>query len=135
MNEGVTEIKFSKGLTEVTDASGKVVSEATLALGAKAFYSCTALAKVELPSGVTSIGEYTFYTCAALKEITIPNTVSVMESMAFYRCTGLSTVTFETGNESMELRLEDASSSSGPSSWVKRAAAWRLRTISSPVYS
>ena len=113
MNEGVTEIKFSKGLTEVTDASGKVVSEATLALGAKAFYSCTALAKVELPSGVTSIGEYTFYTCAALKEITIPNTVSVMESMAFYRCTGLSTVTFETGNESMELRLEDASSSSG----------------------
>ena len=43
-------------------------------IGDKAFYKCTALTKVTIPSKVNKIGKQAFYGCKNLKNITIKTT-------------------------------------------------------------
>ncbi|MCD8288332.1 MAG: leucine-rich repeat protein [Prevotella sp.] len=52
------------------------------AIGDHAFYYCTGLTSVEMPSSVTSIGAYAFYYCSALTSITIIDKVTNIESYA-----------------------------------------------------
>ena len=40
-------------------------------IGDKAFYKCTALTKITIPSKVSKIGKSAFYGCKKLKDITI----------------------------------------------------------------
>lgn len=57
-----------------------------------AFYSCTDLASVALPAGLTSIYGYTFYGCSALMSIDIPDGVTEIGGYAFYGCASLISV-------------------------------------------
>lgn len=46
----------------------------SVTIGTKAFYKCTALKTITIPSKVTKIGKQTFYGCKNLKKITIKTT-------------------------------------------------------------
>ena len=76
----------------VISADGSVTS-----IGVAAFFGCTGLTSVTIPSSVTSIGEAAFSSCRGLTSITIPNGVTSIGDSAFYGCTGLKDI-YYTGN-------------------------------------
>ena len=64
-----------------------------------AFYNCTSLTSVSLPNGLESIGSDTPYDhygtfegCTSLTSITIPNSVTSIGYYAFVRCSGLTSI-------------------------------------------
>ena len=61
-------------------------------LGDWAFYGCSGLTSLTLPSGVTSIGNYAFYGCRGLTSMTIPSGVTVIGEGAFRGCSGLTSI-------------------------------------------
>ena len=62
-------------------------------IGTQAFYNCTSLTSVSIPSGVTSIGYAAFMDCSGLTGITLPNTIRTIGSNAFNSCSGLTSIT------------------------------------------
>ena len=75
------------GLTSLTLPSG--VTE----IGCSAFYGCSGLTSLTLPSGVTEIGDYAFYGCSGLTSLTLPSGVTKIGDSAFSCCTGLTSLT------------------------------------------
>ena len=67
------------------------------AVGQNAFYGCTALTSVTLPSGVTAIGQGAFNGCAALTSVTLPSGLKDIGQSAFYGCKALSSVKLPSG--------------------------------------
>ena len=61
-------------------------------IGDYAFYGCSGLTSLTLPSGVTSIGDYAFYDCSGLTSITLPSGVTEIGELAFNRCSGLTSI-------------------------------------------
>ena len=59
----------------------------------EAFYGCSGLTAVTIPSSVTSIGYSAFYGCSSLTSVTIPSSVTSIGESAFYGCSGLTSVT------------------------------------------
>ncbi|MCH5311368.1 MAG: leucine-rich repeat domain-containing protein [Prevotella sp.] len=57
-----------------------------------AFYDCSGLTSVTIPSSVTSIGNSAFFCCSGLTSITIPSSVTSIGSYAFEGCSGLKKV-------------------------------------------
>ena len=62
-------------------------------IGDDAFYECSGLTSVTIPSSVTSIGEYAFSGCSGLTSVTIGNGVTNIGDCAFCDCSGLTSVT------------------------------------------
>ena len=58
-------------------------------IGYNAFYGCSLLSEITIPSSVTSIGDSAFYGCSALSEITIPAGVTSIGGSAFSGCSSL----------------------------------------------
>ena len=58
-------------------------------IGYRAFYDCSSLTSVEIPSSITSIGNYAFYDCSSLTSVNIPNSVISIGDGAFYGCKAL----------------------------------------------
>lgn len=68
------------------------VPEGVTRIGPKAFWKCTRLKSVTLPSTLVSVGEGAFAGCTALKRITIPDSVQMIGRHAFHGCTALSDI-------------------------------------------
>ena len=79
------------GLTSVT------IPSSVTSIGGYAFYNCSGLTSVTIPSSVTSIGGSVFYGCRGLTEVTIPSSVTSIGDYAFYDCSGLTAVTISEG--------------------------------------
>ena len=77
---------YCSGLTSIE------IPSSVTSIGSFAFYCCTGLTSIEIPNGVTSIGSYAFYNCSGLTSIEIPSSVTSIGSSAFYGCTGLNEV-------------------------------------------
>lgn len=72
--------------------------EITLANGAdcvpaNAFYGCSKLTSVKLPSTVITIGESAFANCIGLKDVVLPDSVSEIGASAFNGCASLTDIT------------------------------------------
>ena len=62
-------------------------------LGDFAFYDCSGLTSLTLPSSVTEIGEHAFLNCRGLTNFTIPSGVTKIGGAAFFSCYGLISLT------------------------------------------
>src|SRR5574344_2157113 len=70
-----------------------ILDEKNTSIGAYAFYSCSALTSVTIPSSVTSIGIDAFERCSALTSVTIPSSVTSISNYVFSNCSKLTSVT------------------------------------------
>ena len=61
-------------------------------IGNYAFYGCSSLTSVSIPSSVTTIGDGAFNKCKGLASISIPNRVTSIGNEAFFWCFGLKRV-------------------------------------------
>lgn len=94
-------IKVSNGIT-ITQGC-RVTGELTIpdqidglpvtAIGSLAFYNCTRLKSVIIPSGVLSIGNSAFAHCSRLKSVIIPSSVLSIGISAFAHCIRLTSIT------------------------------------------
>ena len=61
-------------------------------IGNYAFFNCSALTSISIPSSVTSIGESAFVGCSGLTSVSIPSSVTSIGESAFEGCLGLTSV-------------------------------------------
>ena len=66
-------------------------------LGDWAFYGCSGLTSLTIPSGVTSIGDKAFKGCSRLTSLTIPSSVTSIGDWAFGYCSELTSLTLPSG--------------------------------------
>lgn len=57
-----------------------------------AFFNCTSLKQISLPSTITSIGHHAFYSCTALESIVLPESLQEIGMGAFSGCENLSAI-------------------------------------------
>ena len=90
---GIADFAFynCSGLTSVTIPSSVAYT------GKGAFFNCSRLTSVSIPDSVTSIGQSAFSGCSSLTSVTIPNSVTNIESSAFYGCSSLTSVAIPDG--------------------------------------
>ena len=74
----------------------------TVAIAGGAFFQCTSLTSITIPSGITSIESGVFSECRSLTSITIPSSVTSIGAAAFSGCTSLTSVTIPSSVTSME---------------------------------
>ena len=75
------------GLTSLT------IPSSVTSIGNKAFYGCSGLTSLTIPSSVTSIGDKAFHGCSGLTSLVIPSGVTSIGDKAFYGCSGLISLT------------------------------------------
>lgn len=84
-------------------ATGTVVVPATIvgkpvtAIGSSAFFGCTELTSITLPSSVTSLGNEAFASCTKATSINIPAGVTTIEYATFLNCRALTSITLPPG--------------------------------------
>ena len=66
-------------------------------LGDYAFYGCSGLTSLTIPSGVTKIGCYALSSCIGLTSLTLPSCVTEIGEHAFLSCRGLTNFTIPSG--------------------------------------
>ena len=79
------------GLTSLT------LPSSVTSIGDEAFVYCSGLTSLTLPSSVTSIGDEAFAYCSGLTSLTIPSSVTSIGESAFKGCSGLTSLTIPSG--------------------------------------
>ncbi len=88
-------IYIGKVVYKYKGESAKTISikEGTISISPMAFYDCSNLVSVSIPSTITTIGYQAFNGCNNLTSLTIPEGVEVIGQECFYGCRKLSLVT------------------------------------------
>ena len=66
-------------------------------LGSRAFYNCSGLTSLSLPSGITSIGWEAFSGCSGLTSLSLPSGITSIGNEAFSGCSGLTSLSLPSG--------------------------------------
>ena len=82
--------------SSVVRYSGKTYS--VTSIGSNAFYKCSGLTSVAIPSSVTSIGSNAFSYCSGLTSVAIPSSVTSIGSLAFSDCPSLTSISVDAAN-------------------------------------
>ena len=77
---------YCSGLTSIT------IPSSVTSIGKDAFNNCSSLTSIEIPSSVTSIGSAAFCNCNSLTSIEIPSSVTSIGSYAFCNCNRLTSI-------------------------------------------
>ena len=90
-------VKYSKDGRKLLKVPGELsgaysVKEGTRIICDRAFWYCSSLSEIIIPSSVTSIGDSAFSYCRSLSEIVIPSSVTSIGDGAFYDCDSLSEI-------------------------------------------
>ena len=70
-----------------------IIPSSVTSIGGGTFKGCSGLTSMIIPSGVTSIGGEAFYGCSGLTSLTIPSSVTEIGELAFEGCSGLTSMT------------------------------------------
>lgn len=79
------------GLTSLTLPSGLT------SIGSWAFTGCSGLTSLSLPSGVTSIGDGAFFGLSSLTSLSLPSGLTSIGDQAFHECSGLTSLSLPSG--------------------------------------
>ena len=112
-------IPFINNAQGCTSLSSIILSKNIVRIGQYAFYCCTELTRINIPSKVTYIGESAFSGCL-FESLTIPDGVTTIEKYTFSSCSKLANVT-----------LSDNTISIGESAFAGCASLRQLRIPSS----
>ena len=86
--------------TKIDEIVGEGISARTATkIGNEAFYYCTAITSITLPSTIEYIGDWAFAGCTGLKTIVIPASVTHIGKGAFNGCENLEAIIFEEGSK------------------------------------
>ena len=91
-------VLFNKDKTQLIEyPEGKtdteyIITEGVTSIENNAFYRCSSLTSIEIPSSVTSIGFYAFEACSSLTSIEIPSSVTSIGGWAFRNCSSLTSI-------------------------------------------
>ena len=55
-------------------------------IGSYAFYGCSRLTSINLPTSITQIGDLAFIDCSGLKSINLPTSITQIGEQAFFFC-------------------------------------------------
>ncbi|MBP5418841.1 MAG: leucine-rich repeat protein, partial [Bacteroidales bacterium] len=117
------------GYKNNTEIEHVVITDGVTSLANGAFYGCTSLTSVTLPSGLTTIGTDAFRE-TSLASVSLPSGLISIGSNAFNQCTALASVTFPEG-----LATIDVGAFSGCSSLTSVTLPESLTTINVGVFS
>lgn len=95
---------YSGQITIPTTITYNDVRYKVTAIGYSAFYNCSGLTSVSIPSSITSIGADAFYNCDKLTSVTIPASVTSIGRGAFNDCDGLTSVTIPASVKKIDYR-------------------------------
>lgn len=76
-----------------TAVSKVLITEGLTSISNEVFYGCSQLTEVILPSSIESIGEYAFCDCSNLKDINLPEGITEIGDYAFSNCWKMSQIT------------------------------------------
>ena len=85
-------VKYSGEIIIPSSVESEGIEYPVTSIGYGAFYCCTSLTSVEIPSSVTSIGRMAFLGCTSLTSVEIPSSVTSIGSEAFNYCTSLTSI-------------------------------------------
>lgn len=92
--EAQLEESFSKLKSkQLRNSISKIEIGTNIIIGYDAFYFCSSLLNVTIPSSITSLGEYAFDCCHSLLSVTIPSGVETLEEGTFYECLSILNIT------------------------------------------
>ena len=87
----VTEIGYG-AFWDCTSLTSVTIPSSVTSIGGGAFSGCGSLTSVTISEGVTSIGWYAFSGCRSLTSVTIPSSVTFIDDEAFADCRSLTSV-------------------------------------------
>ncbi len=76
-----------------TSLTNIIIPTSVTLIGDYAFSGCSSLINMNIPNSVTSIGHNAFSYCRSLINMNIPNSVTSIGNQAFYNCTSLESIT------------------------------------------
>lgn len=99
--EEVTFMNRTRKVTSIGDyafyncsnLSSVTIPSSVSSIGEIAFYNCTSLSMTKIPDNIINIGKEAFEGCEKLKSIELPKRIKIINFATFYDCTALKSIT------------------------------------------